>query len=73
MPKSLYKGGKARRHFTLSDQAFSHLSVISRSAQLSRSETLERIIRSTQWWEGEAMLSDAAWPFVTDHSNNDET
>lgn len=68
MPKSSYEGGKPRRHFTLSEQAFAHLSAIAHSAQLSRSETLERIIRSTQSWEGEAMLSDPAWPFVRDYS-----
>jgi len=73
MPRSLYQGGKARRHFTLSEQAFAHLSNIATSAKLSRSETLERLIRSTQWWEGEAILADSAWPFATDHSNNDET
>lgn len=74
MPKSLYEGGKRRRHFTLSDQAHDHLSAIAAEAQLSRSETLERLIRSVPKWEGIVSLADGAWSLVIDYSlpeNND--
>ena len=66
MPKSPYEGGKQRKHFTLSETAFAHLSSIAASAALSRSETLERIIRSTADWEGAALFSDDTWPFSID-------
>ena len=70
MAKSIYDGGKRRRHFTLSDQAFDHLTAIAHSGALSRSETLERLVRSTHAEEGSLLLSDAAWPFVIDHSSS---
>lgn len=74
MPKSPYEGGKQRKHFTLSEIAFAHLSSIAASAGLSRSETLERIIRSTAEWEGAALFSGDAWPFSIDFcSSSDET
>jgi hypothetical protein len=69
MPKSLYAGGKFRRHFTLSNQASNHLNSIAHSALLSRSETLERLIRATSSWEGGAMFNDQSWPFVTDYTD----
>ena len=47
MPISPYKGGKSKRHFTLSEQASVHLSAIAGEARLSRSEALERLIRAT--------------------------
>ena len=34
MPISPYKGGKSKRHFTLSDQASNHLSAIAGDARL---------------------------------------
>lgn len=68
MPKSLYEGGKRRRHFTLSDHAYGHLSSIAAEAQLSRSEALERLIRSVPQWEGIASLADDAWSMVIDYS-----
>jgi hypothetical protein len=70
MPKSPYEGGKQRKHFTLSETAYAHLSSIAASAALSRSETLERLIRSIPAWEGAASLSNAAWPSCIDHSQN---
>jgi hypothetical protein len=70
MPKSPYEGGKQRKHFTLSEAAYMHLSSIAASAALSRSETLERLIRSVPSWEGAASLSNAAWPSCIDHSQN---
>jgi hypothetical protein len=70
MPKSPYEGGKQRKHFTLSETAYTHLSNIAASAVLSRSEALERLIRSIPAWEGAASLSDAAWPSCIDHSQN---
>lgn len=68
MPKSLYEGGKQRRHFTLSLKTFDHLSLIAKDAELSRSETLERLIRSTPAMEGSILFSDLAWPHAIDHS-----
>jgi hypothetical protein len=70
MPKSPYEGGKQRKHFTLSETAYAHLSSIASSAGLSRSETLERLIRSIPAWEGAASLSNAAWPSCIDHSSS---
>jgi len=68
MSKSSYEGGKRRRHFTLSDQAYDHLTAIAKEASQSRSETIERLIRSTSSWEGGFTLSDEAWPSMRDHS-----
>jgi hypothetical protein len=70
MPKSPYEGGKQRRHFTLSEAAYVHLSSIASSALLSRSEALERLIRSVPAWEGGASLSNDAWPSCIDHSSS---
>ena len=69
MPKSLYEGGKQRRHLTLSD----HLTAIAKEASLSRSEVLERLIRSTPQWEGAAILTDEIWPDILDHSFSSES
>lgn len=66
MPKSLYKGGKQRRHFTLSSDSFDHLSLIAEGAKLSRSETLERLIRSTAISEGSMLLSNTSWHMAYD-------
>lgn len=73
LPKSLYKGGKQRRHFTLSEQAYEHLGLIAKDAGLSRSETLERLIRCQAVFEGGLVLSDEAWPEITDFSLSHET
>lgn len=70
MAKRLHDSPKIKRHFTLTDTAFTHLSDIAKTAQLSRSETLERLIRSTAQWEGDALFSDGAWPFAIDHSQS---
>lgn len=70
MPISPYEGGKQRKHFTLSETAFAHLSRLASSAMLSRSETLERLIRSTPLFEGSATLSNNAWPACIDHSSS---
>lgn len=67
MARSIYDGGKRRRHFTLSDQAYDHLTAIAHDGAISRSETLERLVRATDACEGSSLLSDAAWPFVIDH------
>lgn len=71
MPKSLYDGGKRRRHFTLSDQAFDHLTAIAHDGMISRSEALERLVRSTPVFEGSSTLSNGAWPLVIDHSSSE--
>ena len=70
MPKSPYEGGKQRKHFTLSEAAHSHLSRIASAAMLSRSETLERLIRSVPVWEGRVALSNTAWPSCIDFSSD---
>jgi len=62
--------GKRRRHFTLSDQAFDHLTAIAHDSAISRSETLKRLVRSTDVNEGSSLLSDAAWLFVIDFSSS---
>jgi hypothetical protein len=67
MAKSIYDGGKRRRHFTLSDQAYDHLTAIAHDGGISRSEILERLVRSTDIGDGSSLLSDNAWPFVIDH------
>lgn len=67
LPKSSYEGGKQRRHFTLSEQAFNHLGAIAAHAMLSKSETLERLVRSFAAWEG-TILSQDTWPSLIDHS-----
>ena len=74
MPKSPYEGGKQRKHFTLSETAFAHLSKIAIAAGISRSETLERLIRSVPVWEGHVALSNDTWPACIDFcSSSDET
>lgn len=73
MPKSPYEGGKQRKHFTLSEAAHSHLSKIASAAMLSRSETLERLIRSVPIWEGCAAFSNTAWPSCIDFSQTTES
>lgn len=67
MPISLYEGGKRRRHLTLSDQAYAHLSAISSAAELSKSETVERILRGFSFYEAD-ILRDEIWPSIIDHS-----
>jgi hypothetical protein len=67
MPTSLYEGGKRRRHLTLSDQAYAHLSAISSAAQLSKSEAVERILRGFSFYEAD-ILKDEVWPSIIDHS-----
>lgn len=73
MPKSPYEGGKQRKHFTLSETAFAHLSKIATAAKISRSETLERLIRSVPAWEGRVALANDTWPACIDFSSPDET
>jgi hypothetical protein len=68
MPQSPYKGGKRKRHFTLSDQAHDHLAAIAGDARLSKSEALERLIRATPVFEGSAVLSNGAWKLAVDYS-----
>jgi hypothetical protein len=70
MPLSPYKGGKRKRHFTLSDQAYNHLSAIAGDARLSRSEALERLIRSVPVWEGSSSLANGAWKLCVDYASD---
>lgn len=67
MPKSSYEGGKCRHHFTLSERAYNHLCAIAGEARLSRSEALERILRSYSFYEA-AILQDEIWPDIIDHT-----
>lgn len=71
MPKSLHGETKLKRHFTLTETAVTHLAAIAASAKLSRSEALERLIRGTAAWEGEALLSNGAWELCVDHTQED--
>lgn len=59
---------KKSRHFTITDTAYNHLKDIAHEARLSLSETIERLIRTTSPWEGNAVLSDGAFSLVEDHS-----
>jgi hypothetical protein len=68
LPRSFYEGGKKRRHFTLSDQAHDHLCRLAQEAGISKSETIERIVRCQHISEGRFTLSDEVWPEVTDFS-----
>jgi hypothetical protein len=68
MPRSPYEGGKHRKHFTLSDTAYSHLCSIAEHACLSRSETLERLIRSVPAWEGSNAFANEAWEACIDYA-----
>jgi hypothetical protein len=68
LPRSFYEGGKKRRHFTLSDQAHNHLCRLAQEAGISKSETVERLVRCQALLEGRFTLSDEAWPEVTDFS-----
>jgi hypothetical protein len=72
MPISPYVGGKKKRHFTLSDQAYEHLYKIAQDARLSRSEALERIIRSLPFWEGSTSFADKAWKMCIDYASEPE-
>jgi hypothetical protein len=69
MPKSSYDSPKTKRHFTLTQDAFKHLVNIASEAKLSRSETLERLIRATPVWEGSASLSNGAWSLCVDYTD----
>lgn len=69
MPTSPYEGGKKKRQFTLSDQAYAHLDSIAQDAALSRSEALERLIRSVPIWEGSSCLANGAWELCIDHTS----
>jgi hypothetical protein len=77
MPTSPYPGGKRKRHFTLSDQAFEHLGSIAADARLPKSEALERLIRTTPVFEGGTTLANGAWPlaidYTTEQSSDDAT
>lgn len=70
MPTSPYEGGKKKRQLTLSDQAYDHLSAIAEEAKLSRSEAVERLIRSVPVWEGSASLANGAWELCVDYASD---
>lgn len=63
-----YDGGKHKRHFTLSQAAVDHLAAIAANAGLSRSETVERLIRATPVWEGSSCFSNGAWSLCIDYA-----
>ena len=68
MPKTDYTNPKTKKHFTLTQDAFDHLASIAAEARLSRSETLERIIRGTPVWEGSTSFANGAWPLCIDYT-----
>lgn len=68
MPISPYRGGKRKRHFTISDQAHDHLAAMAGEARLSKSETLERLIRSVPVWEGSTSFANGAWKMCIDYA-----
>lgn len=66
-----FHGEPKRRHqFCITETAFNHLVEISHEARKSKSETLERLIRSTPVWEGSATLADNAWEECFDHTQD---
>jgi len=69
MPKRSYEGGKRSRHFTLSNVAYAHLSLLAGIAQLSRSEALERLLRATSPYEAD-IISNAIWPEIIDYTTS---
>lgn len=72
MANKSYTGGKRSRHFTLSNEAYAHLSLIAGIAQLSRSEALERLIRASSPYEAD-IISDSIWPEIIDHASSNKT
>lgn len=50
--KKIYGERKEKRHFALTPFALSRLQDIAASAGLSKSETLERLIRQTEPYDG---------------------
>jgi hypothetical protein len=71
MPMGAVHGeNKKRRTFCVTDAAFNHLEAIAKEAEQSKSETLERLIRSTPIWEGSATLSNGAWEECFDHTKD---
>ena len=60
LPPLIHGDPKKRRHLTLTDTAVAHLCDIAHEARLSKSETVERLIRSTPIWEGASFLNDEA-------------
>ena len=70
MKKSYHDEPKTKRHVTLTQTASDHLDAIAKEISLSRSEALERLIRSTEIWEAGFLLSNEAWLFCIDHTND---
>jgi len=70
MKKSYHDEPKTKRHVTLTQTASNHLDAIAKETSLSRSEALERLIRSCSVWEAGFLLSDEAWICCIDHTNN---
>lgn len=68
MTQTVHGEHKRRRHILLTETAWSHLGDIAHNARLSNSETLERLVRSTPTWEGNATLADNAWEVCMDHT-----
>ena len=67
MAKSIHNSDKQRHHFTMSSEAYAHLTAIADDGAISRSKALERLVRSTEISDGSSLLSNVAWPFVIDH------
>jgi hypothetical protein len=52
LPKSPYEGGKQRRHFTLSNQAYGHLGLIAQEAGLSAQKPLSASFAASTFQKG---------------------
>ena len=70
MKKSYHDEPKTKRHVTLTQTASDHLDAIAKETSLSRSEAIERLIRSCSVWEAGFLLSDEAWLCCIDHTND---
>ena len=70
MKKSYHDEPKIKRHVTITKTASDHLDAIAKETSLSRSEALERLIRSCSVWEAGFLLSDEAWLCCIDHTND---
>jgi hypothetical protein len=70
MKKSYHDEPKTKRHVTLTQTASDHLDAIAKEAGLSRSEAIERLIRSMSVWEAGFVLSEDGWSSCVDHTND---
>lgn len=58
--RQFYSEPKRKVHLSLTNEACSRLSAISEVAGLSKSETLERLLRNTEPYEGLVLIQQSA-------------